>query len=148
MKARVISFISGIIIMIILGLYAYNKCEQSGTDITNTELSALPADQLFVPIHADTLDFYLNHFFKKGQLYTKKQGQQFVIGYNPQSLILLHANNNKMTEAKKILYTAQKEGFFIKEGKDKVQITMRKKGNYVDCPALIVAEILRKLNEH
>jgi hypothetical protein len=53
-----------------------------------------------------------------------------------------------MTEAKKILYTAQKEGFVIKEGKDKVQITMRKKGNYVDCPALIVAEILRKLNEH
>jgi hypothetical protein len=51
-----------------------------------------------------------------------------------------------MTEARKYLENAQLSDFSIKYNNDKVKIIMRRDGDYVDCPALIVAEILRKMN--
>ena len=52
-----------------------------------------------------------------------------------------------MKEAREVLENAQVKGFSIQNSKETVKITMKKNGDYVDCPALIVAEILRKLNE-
>lgn len=117
---------------------------QTATD--DSQPVPLPAAQLFVPIQVDTLNTYLKQYFDRGGLVTSKEKHEFVIEYNPQSLILLHANNNKMTEARKYLENAQLSDFSIKYDKDIVRIHMKRNGDFVECPSLFVAEILRKMN--
>lgn len=129
-------------------VFLHNKPAEIVTDNSNySEFPELPAEELFVPIQADTLDLYLKRYFDRGDLKTKKSRNQYTVEYNTNALILLHANNNKMTEARKTLETAKVEDFSISYKDKKVKIVMRKHDGYVDCPALIVAEILRKMNE-
>ena len=135
-----------ILVLLLLAIIAVITVREHKTATDNLQPDLIPADQLFVPIQVDTLNTYLKLYFDRGGLVTSKKDHQFVIEYNPQSLILLHANNNKMIDARKYLENAQLSNFSIKYDKGKVKITMRKDGDYVDCPALIVAEILRKSN--
>ncbi len=133
---------------IVLGTYVYlqNKSVET-TEKEDMEYPLLPTEDLFVPINADTLDFYLKKYFDRGGLKTSKKRNRFVVEYNPKALILLHANNNKMTETRKMLETAEIKYFsVVYNNKGRVEITLRRKGAFVDCPALIVAEILRKVN--
>lgn len=129
-----------------LAVTAVVTIREHQTTTDDSQPAPLPAAQLFVPIQVDTLDTYLKKYFDRGGLVTNKKDHQFVIEYNPQAFILLHANNNKMIEARKYLENAQLSDFSIKYNNDKVKIIMRRDGDYVDCPALIVAEILRKMN--
>ena len=146
MKDKLIYFILGMIIIVILGLYASNHCGLKEMAAENTEEQILPTEALFVPIHVDTLNFYLKKHYASQGLKTKKQSSLFEIVYNSNAMILLHANNNKMPQARKMLETVQKKDFSVRYLKGITMITMNKNGDYVDCPALIVAEILRKQN--
>ena len=134
------------IVVMSLAVVAMITVRGHQTDTGDSHPSPLPAAQLFVPIQVDTLNTYLKLYFDRGGLNTSKEDHQFVIEYNPQALILLHANNNKMIEARKYLENAQLSDFSIKYDKEKVRISMKKNGDFVDCPSLIVAEILRKMN--
>ena len=146
MKPKYLSTIAGVIILMILAIYSYNYCKQAELDKTTGKLPFLPAKELFVPINADTLDLYLKKHFNRGNLKTSNKSANFTIKYNPNAYILLHANSNNITETRNILTTAKIKGFSIQYTEGSVQITMNKNGDYVDCPALIVAEILRKNN--
>ncbi len=147
MKAKTIYFVFAIVILGVLGIYISFNSNTKEITKEDTEYPALPVNELFVPIHSDTLDLYLKQYFIRGNLTTEIKRNKFVIEYNPNAYILLHANNNKMKETRKMLETANIEDFSVKYSKNKVRITMRKEGNYVTCPALFVAEILRKMNE-
>lgn len=147
MKTKIIYFVFATIILGALGIYVSSNSNIKELTKEDAEHPEIPVNELFVPIHADTLDFYLKKYFSRGNLKTKMQRNMYQIEYNRNALILLHANNNKMVEARNTLETTKIEGFSIKYTKEVVQISMEKKGNYVDCPALIVAEILRKSNE-
>ena len=146
MKAKIIYLVFAVAILGALGLFISSNSNTKEIAKEDTECPALPINELFVPIHSDTLDLYLKQYFDRGNLKTDNKRNRFVIEYNPNAYILLHANSNKMKEARKTLETANIEGFSVKYSKDKVQIAMSKEGDFVNCPALIVAEILRKLN--
>lgn len=147
MKTRIIYIVFAIIIFGVLGVYVSSNTGNHEIAIEETEYPNLPANELFVPIHADSLDFYIKQYYNRSNLKTNNQRSLYTIEYNPNAYILLHSNNNKMREAKKTLETADIDGFSVKYSGNIVRITMRKDGDYVDCPALIVAEILRKMNE-
>lgn len=136
-----------IVVFVILASYVFLHNKPMEIAKEDKEYPILPAQELFVPIHADTLDVYLKTYFNRGGLKTDNKSSKFVIEYTPNAFILLHANNNKMKEAREVLENAQVKGFSIQKSKETVKIVMKKNGDYVDCPALIVAEILRKLNE-
>lgn len=146
MKTRIQYFAIAAIIIAALTIYASSSSSMKETMKEDADYPMLPVNDLFMPIHADTLESYLNTFFSKRGLKTDKQGKRFLIKYNPDALILLHANGNMMAETKKILETAQIEGFAIEYSKNAVLITMSKEDDYVNCPTVIVAEILRKKN--
>lgn len=142
--------IFAIVIFMALAFYVFlhNKpVEIAKVDSNPSEYPSLPAKELFVPIQADTLDLYLKKYFNREELKTEKSRTRYSVEYNPNALILLHANNNKMAEARKTLESAKVEDFSISYKDKKVKIVMREHDGYVDCPALIVAEILRKMNE-
>jgi hypothetical protein len=147
MKKGIQYFVFAAIIIAALAIYASSSSRMKDTLKEDAEYPMLPVSDLFVPIHADTLESYLNTYFSKRSLKTDKQRKRFLITYNPDALILLHANGNMMAETRKILETAQIEGFTIEYSKNTVLITMSKEGDFVNCPTVIVAEILRKLNE-
>ena len=147
MKAKIIYFVFAVVILGVLGIYIFSNSDTKEITKEDTEYPALPVNELFVPIHSDTLDLYLKQYFGRGNLTTDIKRNEFVIEYNPNAYILLHANSNKLKETRKMLETANLEDFSVKYTKDKVRITMRKDGDYVTCPALFVAEILRKMNE-
>ena len=148
MKTRIQYFVFAAIIIAALAIYASSSSSMKETIKEDAEYPMLPVSDLFMPIHADTLESYLNTFFSKRGLKTNKQRKRFQIKYNPDALILLHANGNMMAETRKILETAQIEGFIIEYSKNTVLITMSKEDDYVNCPTVIVAEILRKMNEN
>lgn len=147
MKIRIIYIVFAVIIFGVLGVYVSSNTSKNEIAVEETEYPNLPANELFVPIHADSLDIYIKQYYYRSNLKTNNQRSQYTIEYNPNAFILLHANNNKMKEARRTLESADIKGFSVKYSKDIVRISMRKDGNYVDCPALIVAEILRKMNE-
>jgi len=142
--------IFAVTILAILALYTILQAKpkdiaEAGTG--DSDYPSLPAEELFVPIQVDTLDLYLKKYFNKGGLKTRKQRNKFTVEYNPNALILLHANNNKMPKARQILESAEVDGFSIDYQNGKVRITMPAQDKYVSCPSLILAEILRKQNE-
>lgn len=137
----------GFVILLTLIIIAAMEVRSPEPTKDESKLPTLPAEELFVPIQADTLDLYLKRYFDRGELKSKKSRNQYTVEYNTNALILLHANNNTMTEARKTFETAKVEDFSISYKDKKVKIVMRKHDGYVDCPALIVAEILRKMNE-
>ncbi len=145
-QSKILYIVFPIFVLLLLAIIAVITVREHKTTTNNSQAVLIPAAQLFVPIQVDTLNTYLKLYFDRGGLVTSKKDHQFVIEYNPQAFILLHANNNKMTEARKYLENAQLSDFSIKYNNDKVKIIMRRDGDYVDCPALIVAEILRKMN--
>lgn len=149
MKTKeIISYIVfGIVILLVLSIIAAMSVKSEEPSKDESKYPVLPAEELFVPIQVDTLDLYLKKYFNRGDLKTKNSGTSYSIEYNPNALILLHANNNKMVEARKYLESAKVEDFSISYKGNKVKIIMGKHDGYVDCPALITAEILRKLNE-
>lgn len=149
MKTKeIISYIVfGIVILLVLSIIAAMSVKSAEPSKDESKYPVLPAEELFVPIQVDTLDLYLKKYFNRGELKTKNSGTSYSIEYNPNALILLHANNNKMVEARKYLESAKVEDFSISYKGNKVKIIMGKHDGYVDCPALIAAEILRKLNE-
>ena len=149
MKTKeIISYIVfGIVILLMLSIIAAMSVKSAEPSKDESKYPVLPAEELFVPIQVDTLDLYLKKYFNRGDLKTKNSGTSYSIEYNPNALILLHANNNKMVEARKYLESAKVEDFSISYKGNKVKIIMGKHDGYVDCPALIAAEILRKLNE-
>ena len=147
MKAKTIYLVYALVILGVLGFYISSNSETKEITKEDTEFPALPVNELFVPIHSDTLDLYLKKYFGRGNLTTVIKRNEFVVEYNPNAYILLHANSNKMKETRKMLETANIEDFSVKYSKNKVRITMGKDGDYVTCPALFVAEILRKMNE-
>ena len=149
MKTKeIISYIVfGIVILLVLSIIAAMSVKSEEPSKDESKYLVLPAEELFVPIQVDTLDLYLKKYFNRGDLKTKNSGTSYSIEYNPNALILLHANNNKMVEARKYLESAKVEDFSISYKGNKVKIIMGKHDGYVDCPALIAAEILRKLNE-
>lgn len=149
MKTKeIISYIVfGIVILLVLSIIAAMSVKSEEPSKDESKYPVLPAEELFVPIQVDTLDLYLKKYFNRGELKTKNSGTSYSIEYNPNALILLHANNNKMVEARKYLESAKVEDFSISYKGNKVKIIMGKHDGYVDCPALIAAEILRKLNE-
>ena len=149
MKTKeIISYIVfGIVILLVLSIIAAMSVKSEEPSKDESKYPVLPAEELFVPIQVDTLDLYLKKYFNRGDLKTKNSGTSYSIEYNPNALILLHANNNKMVEARKYLESAKVEDFSISYKDNKVKIIMGKHDGYVDCPALIAAEILRKLNE-
>lgn len=149
MKTKeIISYIVfGIVILLVLSIIAAMSVKSEEPSKDESKYPVLPAEELFVPIQVDTLDLYLKKYFNRGDLKTKNSGTSYSIEYNPNALILLHANNNKMVEARKYLESAKVEDFSISYKGNKVKIIMGKHDGYVDCPALIAAEILRKLNE-
>lgn len=149
MKAKKIVpyIIFGVVIILTLIIIAAIEVKSPEPAKEESKLLALPAEELFVPIQADTLDLYLKRYFNRGDLKTKKSRNQYTVEYNQNAFILLHANNNKMVEARKYLESAKVEDFSISYKGNKVKIIMGKHDGYVDCPALIAAEILRKLNE-
>lgn len=149
MKTKeIISYIVfGIVILLVLSIIAAMSVKSEEPSKDESKYPVLPAEELFVPIQVDTLDLYLKKYFNRGDLKTKNGWTSYSIEYNPNALILLHANNNKMVEARKYLESAKVEDFSISYKGNKVKIIMGKHDGYVDCPALIAAEILRKLNE-
>jgi len=137
-------------ILMVLALYAILQTKPKETaeaGIEDSDYPSLPAEELFVPIQVDTLDLYLKKYFNKGGLKTRKQRNKFTVEYNPNALILLHANNNKMPKARQILESAEIDGFSIDYKDGKVKITMPAQDKYVSCPSLILAEILRRQDE-
>lgn len=144
---KYIIFVIVIFMALAFFVFLHNKPEIAKDNSNSSEYPTIPAEELFVPIQVDTLDLYLKKYFNRGELKTKNSGTSYSIEYNPNALILLHANNNKMVEARKYLESAKVEDFSISYKGNKVKIIMGKHDGYVDCPALIAAEILRKLNE-
>ena len=147
MKTKIIYIVFAVIIFGVLGVYVSSNTGKKVIAVEDTEYPNLSANELFVPIHADSLDFYIKQYYYRSNLKTNNQRSQYTIEYNPNAFILLHANNNKMKEARRTLESADIEGFSVKYSGNIVRITMQKDGDYVTCPALFVAEILRKMNE-
>ena len=147
MKPRIQYLLFAVIIIAALAIYASSSGSMKETVKEDVDYPMLPVSDLFMPIHADTLEIYLNTYFSKRSLKTDKQRKRFLIKYNPDALILLHANGNMMAETRKNLETAQIEDFTIEYSKNTVLVKMSKEGDYVNCPTVIIAEILRKMNE-
>ncbi len=107
----------------------------------------LPVTQCFVSVKTDTLKKYLEKYYANRSLkvYKDKLRKTLVIEYNKNNYILLHSRNDVAVDAdRKRLEKGEKKGFAVKYDKRNVKISLKEHGDYVDCPALIIAEILEE----
>lgn len=107
------------------------------------EMSEMTYDNLFVRINSDTLVYYLNTFKERHpSVVIKDNSDEVVIEHNKSAFILLNIVTNDMPNERKVFVNSG----VISDNEDKTTLRLKKENGYVECPAPILAEILRLKN--
>lgn len=107
------------------------------------EISEMNYDNLYVKVNSDTLVYYLNTFKESHpSVVIKDNSDEVVIEHNKGAFILLNIVTNDMPREREKFV---KSGI-ISDNEDKTTLRLKKENGYVECPAPILAEIIRLKN--
>lgn len=144
MKEKVLIIIVSLGLVVCLFIGAMWSLQDN--DKIENETSELSYEQLFVDIKSDTLNKYLNQYFKTENhpsLNIEDKSSQLIIEYNRNAPILLNIIDNGMNEERKEF---EKSGI-ISDDAQKTRIVLKKYKiddvQYIKCPSPILSEILR-----
>lgn len=126
--------------MVIL-VYANWKLKER--ELIKDEKSEMTYDNLFVQINSDTLVYYLNTYKERHpSIVIRDNSHEVVIEYNKYALILLNLTANDMPIEREEF---EKSGI-VSDSEEKTTLRLKKRDEYVECPAPILSEILRLKN--
>ena len=134
----------GMILLAILCLSAYNRMNDVPV-VQKSSLMPLTHSQLFVEVKADTIAALVSNDLLSlhPSLKVRDLPRRIEIEYNTNAHILLDMTGNGMDDENKEL---EKSGIVVKDA-NKTKIVLKKHKlnsvQYVNCPAPILAEILR-----
>ena len=103
-------------------------------------------DRMFVRVNADSLAYYLQHFYAKQATINNSRGRnKFLIKYNKKEDILLHQDIT-MSADSTILKNEAKDLFLYKEEGDDIIIGLTNEDGFVLCPTPILARVLHEMS--
>lgn len=134
-----------IAMLIVLSVYAKWRLKETGL-ATDSE-TEMTYENLFVSINSDTLIYYLNDFKENHpSLSIRDNSHEIIVEHNKHALILLNVTANDMPKEREMFAN----GGIITDKDDKTVLRLAKSkinsAYYVECPAPILAEILRLKN--